>query len=112
MTVGRNEEYLMIAVGHTQTVVKAAIVLRFFPEFLKRYMPPEIRIDVRFIVLFFRSLRRDRKTFQSLLEPVIEERRELIAQHGSDYKKPVHRNSTSIDLERHTSVADRRSSSI
>jgi hypothetical protein len=37
LRLGRNPEYLRIAIGHSNTVLRVAIILRFFPEFLRRY---------------------------------------------------------------------------
>src|SRR5438105_14012335 len=37
LRLGRNPEYLRIAIGHSNAVLRVAIILRFFPEFLRRY---------------------------------------------------------------------------
>jgi len=89
-TTGRNEDYLRIAVGHSNTVLKAAILLRFFPGFLRRYISLSRGFpDVRFIVLFFVTLRRDRKAFHKFIGSVVDARRTEAEKLGSDYKKPV-----------------------
>ena len=65
--------------------------LTFLPGFSKTVYYPFIAppSDIRYIMLFFVSLRRDRNTFHDIVKPIINERRKLSAQQGPDFKKPV-----------------------
>jgi hypothetical protein len=85
---GRNNDYLDHAVRHAVDVAKAALTLRLLPEFLKPYSS-RYSLHLSLAKLFFRDLRRGSQNAYKHLAPIIEERKKMQRELGSDWKKPV-----------------------
>jgi hypothetical protein len=78
-------------ISYAMAVVKCVLVIRMFPEFMKPYSTSSPRgIDrFSFLMPFFWDLQRGKREAARKFTPIINERRRLEREMGSEYKKPV-----------------------